>query len=100
MQFKAKSESIVEAVQWKGDNLTEIQTFMYPDSPLFNSRQGEPKQLIGIYIYAPAQYTTHELKFPKVGDWIVKTLNGFRLMQNEEFEASYEEAPAFAPSEV
>ena len=89
MKFAAKAGATVEAVQWKGDNLTEIQTFLYPSSPLFNAERTESK-LIGVYVWTGAQYTLYELKFPNVGDWIVKTLNGFRLMQNEEFEASYE----------
>lgn len=95
-QFKPKASASIEAIQWTGDNVTQIQDFMAPDSPLYNNRQSEPKILLGIYIWANGQYTTHELKFPKVGDWILRIPQGFRILSHEEFEANYE-VPHYEP---
>ena len=100
MKFAAKAQARVSTVQWKGDNLTEIQTFMYPSSPLFNADQlrdhpgTTTKPNIGIQVYTGERYTLFSLQHPAIGSWIVKGPIGFKIMSAEEFEELYEAVPA------
>lgn len=95
-KFRSKASATVEAVQWKGDNLTEIQTFMYPSSPLYNADQlrdspgSTMKPNLGLHVFTGQKYTQFELQHPGVGSWIVKGPVGFKILTAEEFETLYE----------
>ncbi len=89
----------VEAVQWTGENLVEVQQFVAPASPLLTSR--EDRQL-GLHVRDtdaevkwPSLGKQTKLAFVSVGGWVVRQVGGdgrLDLMTDETF------ARAFVPA--
>ena len=72
-----KKPVVIEAVQWTGDNLNEIQRFYKPDSILVGDE---------IHIH-----TLEGIMVANKGDWIIKGVKGeFYPCKPDIFEATYE----------
>ncbi len=90
----------VEAVQWTGENLVEVQRFVAPASPLL---KGDDQQL-GLYVRDedaeikwPSLGKQTKVAFVSVGGWVVRQVGGdgrLDLMTDETF------ARAFVPADV
>jgi hypothetical protein len=87
--FRRKS-STVTAISWNGTNLREVQEFMFPDSPLSPVPPGGPLGVRG-----PG--TGGSLHWCGVGDWIVKDVEGCRIVTGAVFVAEFELA---GPQEI
>lgn len=90
MRYHSKSVEI-EAIEWTGENLKEVQAFMFPASPLDH---GKEKESIGINAYTgPTTYgSSTALQFAAKGMYVVK-INGtdrFLIRTKEEFDSLYE----------
>lgn len=75
----------VQAVQWTGENLEVMQTFLAPDSPFVNGRLLDPaKRTLGVYVPDDDAIRTYpslgpgqvKMAHAGVGDWIVKYPSG------------------------
>ena len=72
-----KKPVVIEAVQWLGNNLSEIQKFYKPDSILI----GDKIQII----------TLEGIMTASLDDWIIKGVNSeFYPCKPDIFEATYE----------
>jgi hypothetical protein len=78
-----KKPVVIEAVQWAGDNLSEIQAFYKPDSILVGNQ---------IHIH-----TLEGTMRADVGDWIIRGVSGeFYPCKPDIFVKTYEPADALA----
>lgn len=93
MRYHLKSEQIVDAIQWTGDNLRAVQDFMAPASPLDH---GKDRSELGINVYSnKTSYSDTELVFLKKGGWIIRDgIGRFAILQEtKDFDRIYEPAP-------
>lgn len=79
MMYEQRTE-VIFAVQWKGDNLRDVQDLMFPLSPL--ARPGTPH--LGIYVDVA-------LVFADPSDYIVKLGTTFIVVKEEQFEQLYQQ---------
>lgn len=97
--YRLKANQFIDAIQWTGNNLREVQDFMAPASPLDH----EKGTGLGINIYSNRQtYTDTELVFIKKDGWIVKdALGRFSVVQRpEDFNRMYELITTDRPGEA
>lgn len=72
MKYTRKAALVVDAIQWTGDNLREVQDFMNPGSPMMELGENKDRTLL-IPAYSNKQtYTDRELATVKPGSFIVK----------------------------
>lgn len=78
----------IDAVQWTGTNLDEVQRFMAPASPLDH---GKDRSELGINAYTTKHsYTDTELTFVKAKGYIMKDARGrFHVFTEQAFEEQY-----------
>lgn len=82
MKYRKKPIEI-EAIQWDGENTTEILEFVGGNG--FYQKLDVPHMVI---------YTLEGRMYAQVGSWIVKGIKGeFYPVRPDIFEASYEPAP-------
>lgn len=94
MLFKRRHTTYIDAIEWTGDNLKDVQTFMHPQSPLDHANDQ-----LGINAFDSAkQYgQTTKLVFLAKGGWIVRDeLGRLHAFTKDEFTATFE-AIAAAP---
>lgn len=92
MRYTLKQDAVVDAMIWTGDNVREMQDFLYPASPLTHG-----KDSLGVNVWVGASpYITTKLDFMKAGDALVRTQAGtdteparYRIHTPAEFEAHY-----------
>ncbi len=64
MEFR-KKPIVIEAVQWTGKNIAEIQVFMESDPPVYMNELRNADEVIGVQ-------TNEGLMLAKINDWIIK----------------------------
>ena len=86
MRYRARPNE-VEAIEWTGENLREVQDFMAPASPLTHL-----KDSLGINVYdSSAKYAPlTKLAFITPDTLIIKDHRGLTTYQKDEFEKLYE----------
>ena len=86
MTFR-KKPIVIEAVQWLGDNLTQLQEWGAPATPL---PAPDMALIIGTLEDGPNCEATH---IATIGDWIIRGVAGeFYPCKPDIFEASYDPA--------
>jgi hypothetical protein len=77
--YERKAEHAVLAIQWTGENLREVQAFMWPESPM---TQGNKRLGVRCGI---------DLQFVGVGDWIILGKgDAISVMSDAVFTATYQ----------
>ena len=77
--YERRAGNVVLAIQWTGENLREVQDFMWPESPL---TQGNKR--LGIRC-------GFDLQFVSVGDWIILgERDAISVMSGAVFAATYQ----------
>lgn len=93
MRYRSKPVD-VDAIEWTGENLKEVQAFMFPASPLDH---GQKKESIGINAYTgPTTYgSSTALQFAAKGMYVVRIgdTDRFLIRTKEEFDSLYEPIP-------
>lgn len=84
MKYKLVKPIILDAVQWTGENIREVQELMAPASPLTQS-----SGTLGVNVYRGEKYLETELKFANKGDYIAKDERGFHIFPQTRFEEGY-----------
>ena len=79
MFYKPNQSTVVEAVQWTGNNIEEVQKSMAPASPLFS--KDNPN--LGI------RNASGSLEFAQPKDWIVNDGGKMRIVSNDLFKAAF-----------
>lgn len=69
----------VEAIQWDGGNVEEMEQFARSE---FDYYDGEAAVLV--YTYSTWEELTE-------GDWVVRLPGGLKIVEHEEFQRDYEE---------
>lgn len=89
MRYTRKHHSFVEAIEWTGENLKDVQAFMFPASPLDHATNQ-----LGINVYDPSQQygAKTRLVFIGPGAFIVRETTGFSVFQAKEFLEQFESA--------
>jgi hypothetical protein len=67
--------SRVEAVQWTGENLAEVQAMLLPESP-YLARISETVSTLGIPVINSDKYIPRTMKWANIGDYIIKRADG------------------------
>ena len=95
MRYRARPNE-VDAIEWTGENLKEVQAFMAPASPLTHLTDN-----LGINVYdETAKYAPHtKLAFIAPGTIVVKHTRGLSVCPKTEFEDLYEAIYAAVESE-
>lgn len=98
MRYERKTALLVDAIEWTGDNLKEVQNFLFPASPLDHSQNQ-----LGINVYSPEQLygLKTKLVFIAPGTFLVRDGGGrltvheadvfneeFRLVEESSLESS------------
>jgi hypothetical protein len=84
-----KRPVVIEAIQWTGDNILDVMTFMSPQEPVYVNNLSHMKftnadDLVGIQ-------TLEGLMVASKGDWIIKGVVGeVYPCKPEIFEATYD----------
>jgi hypothetical protein len=79
-----KKPVVIEAVQWTGDNIAEIQMFMRPDWPEYMGEFSDMDEILGIN-------TLEGLHVARLNDWVIKGIKGeFYPCKPDIFEQTYE----------
>jgi len=87
MKYRKKAV-VIEAVQWKGNNVAEILEFVNHNDIRINSCESEGVQKEELYINT-LEGTMHASE----GDWIIKGVHGeFYPCKPDIFEETYEPA--------
>lgn len=111
-----------EALEWNGENLRDVQAFMWPHSPLFHvasTKDGrEPVSIYGAATVPTLRITIRdreqELKYPTLGqqfsvcdvqpgDWIWRDGDAFAVIRKGEFDAEWVRqgpAPAWVSGDI
>lgn len=80
-----KKPVVVEAIQWNGDNIEQIHSFMSPIEPVYMSGFKNSDEIIGIK-------TLEGLMVANLWDYIIKGIQGeFYPCKPDIFEKTYEE---------
>lgn len=83
MPFFQKKPVIITAIQWTGDNVEEIQTFLHNGHP--HAADGWVK---GVYVEIG---TLEGLMVASIGDWIIKGVKGeFYPCKPDIFDLTYQ----------
>lgn len=82
---KYRTKPVVkEAIQWNGDNISDVMMFMYPLKPVYMERFSNADDLVGIE-------TLEGLMVASKGDWIIRGVKGeVYPCKPDIFEATYE----------
>jgi len=84
MQKFRKKQVVIEAAQWKGNNIMHIQGFMISNPPIYMSDLSNADEIIGIE-------TLEGRMVANIGDWIIKGVQGeFYPCKPDIFEETYE----------
>lgn len=79
-----KKPVVIEAIQWTGKNITEVECFMYPQKPIYMSAFSNADDLVGME-------TLEGTMCASKGDWIMKGVKGeIYPCKPDIFEATYE----------
>lgn len=86
MKFR-KKPIVIDAIQWNGANILDIQMFMHPTAePVYMNGFANRDEIIGIH-------TLEGLMTASRGDWIIRGVKGeFYPCKPDIFDATYEPA--------
>lgn len=83
MKFRSKVVEI-EAIEWTGENIEQIMSFMYPDMPVYMPGFKNSDEIIGID-------TLEGRMIAQKGDWLIKGVKGeFYPCKPDVFAMKYE----------
>lgn len=64
-----KKPVVVEAIQWTGDNIRDVERFMFPAQPVYMNGFVDRDEFVGIQ-------TLEGLMVARKSDWIIRGLKG------------------------
>lgn len=86
MHYHRKASSTVEAIEWTGENLKDVQAFMFPASPLRRVEDVDPELLVVVETYGART----RLTFAAPGQYIVREAGLFYVFTADEFNRQFE----------
>lgn len=72
MKYTRKAGLTIEAVQWTGNNLRQLQDFMAPGSPMVDLVENKERTIMVMAYSIKQTYTDREFATVKPGSFIVK----------------------------